>query len=191
MANRAMNRGLRRQLVVAAALMSPLWTPQATRAQGPTWTYQGVAVTYPAGWKSADPSGAKQYSPSAATRIPGSFFTRRAAGVLRARNLSASVYSMGPLGPGAELWQIADRLGNRTEASYEVVDRYAFAADGPFMLAYRFQNSGDPVTQAVILFAGPQRMVFMLEVTGHRDDEALLLGEARQLTHSIRVGSDP
>ena len=77
----------------------------------------------------------------------------------------------------------AQRIGE----AYRIVERYEVPGKDVYLTAYRFRHSGDPVTQAAIVFLGANGDAYLLEVTGHQNDETLLLGEARQIAHSVTV----
>ena len=77
------------------------------------------------------------------------------------------------------------RIDARMSEGYQVIDRYGLSSRGVYSISYRFTHSGDPVTQTVVLFRDSRDWVHLLEVTGHRKDEELLLGDSRQLAHSI------
>jgi hypothetical protein len=164
-----------------------VWCADArlAHAQGPVWRYEEVSISYPRGWERTDPANARQFSPSVSQQIPGSYFTRRAGGIIP-RRLSAAVYSLGRVPEGVGIADVAEQLFSRIESQYPVVDRYAVSAQGPRLVTYRFQHSGDQVSQAIILFISSRGGLYFLEVTGHRRDEDLLTGEARQLVHSVR-----
>ena len=63
----------------------------------------------------------------------------------------------------------------RLTEAYRIVERYEVPGKDVYLTAYRFRHSGDPVTQAAIVFLGADGYAYLLEVTGHQDDETLLL----------------
>ena len=81
---------------------------------------------------------------------------------------------------------IGSLMRGRVGQQYTVFEEYPLPERDIVAYGYRFQHTGDPVSQVVIFFGDADGRVFMLEVTGHRRDEELLVGEGRQLAHSIR-----
>ncbi len=141
---------------------------------------------FPVRWEEAELDNARQYSRSTQTAIGGSYHRRAAGGIPRRRYLSAQTYSLGPV--SASIAEFADMAAQRIGEAYRIVERYEVPGKGVYLTAYRFRHSGDPVTQAAIVFLGANGDAYLLEVPGHQDDETFLLGEARQIARSVSVG---
>jgi hypothetical protein len=57
--------------------------------------------------------------------------------------------------------------------------------------AYRFEDSGESLTQAAIIFRAMNANGYMIGLTGRRKDEAIVLAAAREIADSIRHDGEP
>lgn len=159
--------------------------------QSVSWTTadRRVTIHFPESWsrRTGEAAGrTKYYSPTARQAIPQSQFKRRGGGFVPGRNLTAQVYLITQEPYNDEQFlQLVGRINAQMSEGYQVIDRYELSSRGIYSISYRFTHSGDPVTQTVVLFRDSLGRVHFLEVTGHRKDEGLLLGDGRQLVHSI------
>ena len=118
--------------------------------------------------------------------MDGSQFRRRTGGVLRARYLTTQAYRFDSKPSSSEEFlEIVSLVFNKVADNYTVVDRYDLEVRGLYSIVYRFQHSGDPVSQALIAFQDNVGWIYLIELTGHRKDEDTLKGDARQVVHSI------
>ena len=156
-------------------------------AQSAVWTSPEATVRIPLhdDWNKHDGRDLRIYAERQGRFVVGEIFARRAGGILRQRNLNMMVYHLGEVDGPESLSFIFHTAAERLSQSYQVVEQERHLRRGIHFIAYRFIHSGDPVTQAMILFMDRNNVAFMVEVTGHRRDEDILMGEARQIAHSI------
>ncbi|MGE0158548.1 MAG: hypothetical protein AB7T31_03995 [Gemmatimonadales bacterium] len=64
--------------------------------------------------------------------------------------------------------------------------RPALAGEGTYVTAYRSPSSTDDASNAAVFFRGRDGHGFMLEITGHREDETLLVDEAFAIARSVQ-----
>lgn len=176
---------MRTPLTLAVAML--LGTSLAVCGQTQVWVNPEatVRVPLPRGWHEHDGRDLRVYAERQGRYVVGPMFSRRAAGTLRVRNLSFVVYGLGSLEDQSQLYDLFASAERRVRQSFPVVLTEIDARPGISWLVYQFQHTGDPVTQAALFFADRNNSVYMIEVTGHRRDQQLLLGEARQILHSI------
>jgi len=147
-----------------------------------TWadTTGGFEVVFPAEWAATNAAG-DEPRPAMA----GSTHRRSAGGALLRRHLTARAYDLGVIPPGITTRNLA-LLASGIRAPSETIVRPALAGQGVYVTAYRSAGSADDVSNAAVFFRGRDGHGFMLEITGRREDETLLVDEAFEIARSLR-----
>jgi hypothetical protein len=146
-----------------------------------TWadTTGGFEVVFPAEWAATD--GADDELPRA---MAGSTHRRSAGGTLLKRHLTARAYDLGVMPAGITTRNLA-ALASGIRAPGETIVRPERAGRGAYVTLYR-SGSGDEGSNAAVFFRGRDGHGFLLEITGHRDDETLLVSDAFAIANSLR-----
>jgi hypothetical protein len=147
-----------------------------------TWadTTGGFEVVFPADWVATEPARDERRP-----AMTGSAHRRPAGGTLLRRHLTARVFDLGVIPPGITTRNLA-ALASGIRAPGETIVRPALARQGVYVAAYRSAGSANDGSSAVIFFRGRDGHGFMLEITGHREDETLLVDEAFSIADSLR-----
>jgi hypothetical protein len=140
----------------------------------------GFEVVFPAEWVATD---ADRDEPRPA--VAGSTHRRPAGGTLLKRHLTARAYDLGEIPPGITTKNLAF-LASGIRAPGETIVRPALAGEGTYVTAYRSPGGADDASNAAVFFRGRDGHGFMLEITGHREDETLLVDEAFAIARSLR-----
>jgi hypothetical protein len=157
--------------------------------QPPEWRYDagGFGVAYPAPWESASEDDVVA-AWSFGTPVPGSAYRRATGGLFLPRFITARTYSLGAI---ASTREVALSLIDGVERPVESLTRVATVGRGGRLAAYRYEDDGEPMTQAAVVFRGRGASGYLIGLTGRREDEAILLAEARQIADSIRYDGVP
>jgi hypothetical protein len=147
-----------------------------------TWadTTGGFEVVFPAEWVATHETG-DETRPARA----GSTHRRAAGGTVLRRHLTARAYDLGVIPPGITTKGLAT-IASGIRAPGETIVRPALARQGVYVTAYRSAVRGDGGSNAAVFFRGRDGHGFMLEITGHRDDETLVIDEAFAIADSLR-----
>jgi len=147
-----------------------------------TWadTTAGVEVVFPADWVATDEAG-DEPRPAMA----GSAHRRPVGGTLLRRYLTARAYDLGVIPPGITTRNLA-LLASGIRAPGETIVRPERAGRGAYVTLYRSPVRAEDGSNAAVFFRGRDGHGFMLEITGHRDDETLLVNEAFAIANSLR-----
>jgi hypothetical protein len=181
-------------MVIAAGIVSvtlgiAMSRDRDTDVQPAQWRHDagGFAVAFPAPWRSASEDDVIAVAPLGEP-VPGSTYRRTAGGLLMPRFVTAQTYALGEIG------SIPDATRSLTEGivgPVESVVRAEIASRGVRVAAYRFEEEGEPLTRAAIVFRGSDADGYVIGLTGRRDDEAIVLAAARQIADSIRFDGEP
>lgn len=156
-------------------------------AQSTVWTSPEVTTRIPLhdAWEQHEGTDVRMYAERQGRLLIGPMFGRRAGGILRVRQINLAVYQLGPVEHPDRFPLLVQALERRISESLSLILSEPQVRSGIALMAYRFLHTGDPVTQAAIVFMDREGMLLMVEVTGHRRDEELVLGEARQVAHAV------
>jgi hypothetical protein len=142
----------------------------------------GFAVAFPTPWESASEDDVIAALPIGAP-VEGSAYRRPTDGLLVRRFVSAEAYF---LGETTSTRGAVTSLVNWVEGPVVILERARAASPSVRITSYRFVRRGVELTQAAILFRGIDRFGYMIGVTGRREDEAVVLEEARRIADVIR-----
>jgi hypothetical protein len=104
------------------------------------------------------------------------------------RFVTAQTYALGEI---VSIRDATRALTERIVGPVESVVRAEIASRAVRVAAYRFEDDGEPLTQAAIVFQGTDAGGYVIGLTGQRDDEAIVLAAARQIADSIRHDLEP
>jgi hypothetical protein len=152
------------------------------------WRYDdgGFTIDFPAPWESASQEDVLAELPVGAP-VPGSAYRRTAGGLLLPRFVSAQTYFLGEIGL---LRDMVRSLGNWVGGP--VVPLEVFRTDvGVRIPSYRFEDRSQELTQATVLFRGRSGLAYAVAFTGRREDEAVVLAEARRVAAAMRYDTEP
>ncbi len=171
---------------VVFALALVMQEEEQPSAEDSTWAYQdgGFTVAIPASWEESA-AEAEPSSPEPPSVLAGSEHRRKIGGLLRPRYLSTRTLDLGVVPMGMRIREFAD-LVTRARAPHETLGRAAPAAAGVYIVTSRSLERGNPISQAGIFFRGLEGHAFMIEVTSHRSDEAILIEEAWRIADSVQ-----
>jgi hypothetical protein len=147
----------------------------------------GFAVAFPTPWESASDHDVVASLPIGAP-VPGSAYRRDTGGLLVQRFVTAQAYF---LGETASTRGAVASLINWVAGPVVTLDAAERVAAGVRIASYRFENGGEALTQAAIVFRGRSALAYMIGVTGQREDEAIVLAEARRIAGAIRHDIQP
>jgi hypothetical protein len=147
----------------------------------------GFHVAFPEGWQPVRPSDLRHLLSSDLSPNAGSSFSRAAGGRVARRSLSAQVFSLGQIPGGLTTFQASLTAATRIDAPSYSLFKPSRMASGAYLSAYRVEISGNPATTALIVVRGRNSNAFMISVTGDREDEDLLMNEARAIAGAIRL----
>jgi hypothetical protein len=147
----------------------------------------GFAVAFPAPWESASEDDVVAALPMGAP-VVGSAYRRPTGGFLTQRFVTAEAYF---LGETMSTRGTVTSLVNWVEGPVVILDRAQGAGSGVRITSYRFERRGEELTQAAIVLRGIDRFGYMIGVTGRREDEAIVLEEARRIAEAIRHDIPP
>jgi hypothetical protein len=119
--------------------------------------------------------------------VRGSAYRLDAGGLLFPRFVTVQTYFLGEVGLVQDaVKSLMNWVGG------PVVPLEVRRADlGVRVASYRFEEHGDELTQAVIVFRGRNGLAYAVAFTGRRADEAVVLAEARHVAAAIRYERAP
>lgn len=154
------------------------------------WAYDagGFSMAIPASW---EPTAAEPdpFAGQSAV-VLGSEYRRRVGGLILPRYLTVRTLDFGEPPLPIRLHDFAEMVV-RARVPDEILGRAAPAAGGVSVLTYRVGDRGDPLSQAGVFFLGRGARAFMVEITSHRRDEALLVEEAWRIADSVEHEHSP
>ncbi|MGE0159015.1 MAG: hypothetical protein AB7T31_06340 [Gemmatimonadales bacterium] len=148
----------------------------------------GFDVVFPNGW---EPATDTPPSFPSGVFLEGSAHRLHAGGVLRGRYLDARAYQLAEMEPGTTMYAAARSAQSPPDDSYHNVWSPSRTGSGAYVAARRFERSGRALSQAQIVLRGRNANTFLIEVTGDRVDEPVLLTQARAIADSIRLDARP
>ncbi len=149
----------------------------------------GFEMVFPPGWVPAVDTPPS--SSSGPVFLDGSAHRLHAGGVISRRYLQARAYELGEMEAGTTMYAAARSAQSTPDASYHNVWSPSRTGSGAYLAAHRFDRSGQALSQVQIVLRGRYANAFLIEVTGDRDDEPVLLTQARAIADSIRLDARP
>jgi hypothetical protein len=188
----------RKWAVAGLTLMAVSWfaverlrEDRGVEAYSVQWTSAvgGFEVTFPRGWAPTLDTPAS--SARGSVFLDGSTHRLRVGGVIRRRYLQARAYQLGEIEAGTTMYAAARSAQRAADTSYHNIWSPSRTGSGAYLAAHRFERSGRTFSQVQIVLRGRYANAFLIEVTGNRDDEPVLLMQARAIADSIRLDARP
>lgn len=149
----------------------------------------GFEVAFPSGWAPAADTPPSSLPGSEV--LAGSAHRFRAGGVIGRRYLQAQAYRLGEIEAGTTMYAAARSAQSTPDPSHHNIWKPSRTGSGAYIAAHRFERSGQALSQVQIVLRGRNANGFLIELTGDRDDEPVLLTQARAIADSIRLDARP